>query len=465
MANRSKTKTDAQDAPDVVIKKPVSKKKVLNTDSIEEIAVSKETVKAKKAAKELVAYDPGLLAIVESKDVPATQKQTILEVISPVLAEITSWQNKVDTINVKSLEDTTSMEIAREARLMVLRKRTALAKDVKTYTDAIKLEMAPYQVQIALWKDIFDFCESMMKNIETTCRAKEETLKNFQKAQDDQLKAEREVLLEPYKMYVPYNTDLVKMSPEDFNKLLALSKLAKEEDDKVLAQQAAEQAENAEKARKLEKVNLRINKVSKIGMTYRERSDDYYYKELSISVKDIEDLSDDEFNTLVSDYDKKIGDIIESEKANQKQMESERRAETLRRCNLFLDCKMLQNGLSWDKSGDGSDYVLIIGYDELYKMGSRELSDFVDDHNDKATKQRSINADNKRREEEDRRLDEEAALVKNSTDKENINRFLNKLEDLKVPEMSSDKGKALKGSIEDMIYKIIKYSEDKMKTW
>lgn len=449
--------------------------------------------KVQSVSKELVNHlDAKLVPELLIID-PETVKEKILTTFSPVFTKLSEWKEKVDSIEVNSEDDKEGMQMARESRLFIKNTRVDLEKIVLAEINDVKSRMQPFMNEQLLWKDVLDFCKSMMKNIETLADDKEKYVIKLKEERKKLLVAQRMEKAKKYEGFMPFRPDISYLSDEEFESDLAFGKLAFEKDQEDKLKLEKERKENEEKAAKLQIVNDRINKVSSLGMTF----DDGFYKYLdvcNISVDQVNSLTDDEFDFYIKSFDKKIGAYKTDQFEKEKEREEGKRKELLRRANLFLDVAIKIDGIYYSPGGDQQP-SFIMSHDDLYKLSENMLMNIVAEHNKTSEQNRFKRAEEleaqrikKENEESDRLLkiaqlklqqeqeeerlelkrkqDEEKALQAKAPDKEKLQILSDLIHELKTKDVPGDKemntelGKKIANNVYDLLGKVVKYIDD-----
>ena len=157
---------------------------------------------------------------------PETVKEKILTTFSPVFTKLSEWKDKVNSIEVNNEDDKEGMQMARESRLFIKNTRVDLEKIVLAEINDVKSRMQPLMNEQLLWKDVLDFCKSMMKNIETIADDKEKYVIKLKEERKKLLVAQRMEKAKQYEGFMPFRPDISYLSDEEFESDLAFGKLA-----------------------------------------------------------------------------------------------------------------------------------------------------------------------------------------------------------------------------------------------
>ena len=449
--------------------------------------------KVQSVSKELVNHlDAKLVPELLIID-PETVKEKILTTFSPIFTKLSEWKDKVNSIEVNSEDDKEGMKLARESRLFVKNTRVDLEKIVLAEIGDVKARMQPLMNEQLLWKDVLDFCKSMMKNIETIADDKEKYVTKLKEERKRLIVAQRMEKAKQYEGFMPFRPDISYLSDEEFESDLAFGKLAFEKDQEDKLKLEKERKEKEEEAAKLKLVNDRINKISSIGMTFDDGF--YKYEDLcSIAVEQLGTMIDEEFDFYIKSFDKKIGEHKAKQFEKEKEREEGRRKELLRRVNLFLDVAIKIDGIYYSPGGDQQP-SFIMSHDDLYLCSENDLMDIVARQNKLAEQNRFRRAEElealaaKKEKEETERLtkiaqlklqqeqekerlelkrkqDEEKAIQAKAPDKEKLQILSDLIHELKtkdVPvdkEMNTELGKKIAKNTYDLLGKVVRYIDD-----
>ena len=449
--------------------------------------------KVQSVSKELVNHlDAKLVPELLIID-PETVKEKIITTFSPIFTKLSEWKDKVNSIEVNSEDDKEGMKLARESRLFVKNTRVDLEKIVLAEIGDVKARMQPFMNEQLLWKDVLDFCKSMMKNIETLADDKEKYVTKLKEERKKLLVAQRMEKAKQYEGFMPFRPDISYLSDEEFESDLAFGKLAFEKDQEDKLKLEKERKENEEKAAKLQIINDRMSKISSLGMTF----DDGFYKYLdlcNISVEQIGKITDEEFDLYIKSFDKKIGAYKTDQFEKEKEREERERKELLRRANLFLDVAIKIDGIYYSPGGDQQP-SFIMSHDDLYKLSENMLMNIVAEHNKTSEQNRFKRAEElqalaakKEKEDTDRLLkiaqfklqqeqereslelkrkqDEEKALQAKAPDKQKLQILSDLIHELKTKDVPEDKemntelGKKIANNVYDLLGKVVKYIDD-----
>ena len=449
--------------------------------------------KVQSVSKELVNHlDAKLVPELLIID-PETVKEKIITTFSPIFTKLSEWKDKVNSIEVNSEDDKEGMKLARESRLFVKNTRVDLEKIVLAEIGDVKARMQPFMNEQLLWKDVLDFCKSMMKNIETLADDKEKYVTKLKEERKKLLVAQRMEKAKQYEGFMPFRPDISYLSDEEFESDLVFGKLAFEKDQEDKLKLEKERKENEEKAAKLQIINDRMSKISSLGMTF----DDGFYKYLdvcNISVEQIGKITDEEFDFYIKSFDKKIGAYKTEQFEKEKEREEGRRKELLRRANLFLDVAIKIDGIYYSPGGDVLP-TFIMSHDDLYKLSENMLMNIVADHNKTCEQNRFRRAEElqalaEKKEKEDterltkiaqlklqqeqereslelkRKQDEEKALQAKAPDKEKLKILSDLIHGLKTKDVPGDKemntelGKKISNNVYDLLGKVVRYIDE-----
>lgn len=383
-----------------------------------------------------------LISYVADKNLPDKTTADIIATVGPIFKNIEVWKHKVSEIIVTSSEDSEGMKIAKEARLDVMRIRTALKKQIDEKKLQIKTErIDPIKREYDGWADMFEFIEGMLKGVEKDLRDKEEFAKNLIKKEQDELREARRVLAEPYRTFMPPMVDIALLSQEDFDRALDTAKLAFEGEKIRREKEQKEALEREEENNKLKIINSRINLLS--SMNFKFVDGDYIFGEtIKVSSSMVKEMSVDDFNTYITSVESQIREIEKEAKEIEERERLEKAEAADKKRKIIMDriskidfAKIERDGLYLDIYGIGKEFL--IDYDELYSFSDEVADEYINQMNINSSK-KTIDLQNKRDQEEQLRLERLAAAKKAQEEAE---RLAKEKRDAEEREAMSDKAK------------------------
>jgi hypothetical protein len=150
------------------------------------------------------------------------------------------WKQKIEGLQITSVEQKAEMKMARDARLFLKNTRIIAEKEKDAMRAVIKERMSKDVSEDKLVVECFKLVETAFKNIEKIAQDKEDYAEKLEQERKDKLKAERIQILTPLSEFVPMGLNLADMSEDDFSKLVNganLQKEAKVQADKKLQEE------------------------------------------------------------------------------------------------------------------------------------------------------------------------------------------------------------------------------------
>ena len=271
---------------------------------------------------EATATNTELSVITEKSGLEKKTTDEIAKKFSEFFTTAKEWKQKIEGLQITSVEQKAEMKMARDARLFLKNTRILAQKEADIMRLIIKERMAKDVSEDKFVVECFRLVENAFKNIEKIAQDKEDFAEKLEQERKDKLKAERIEILTPLSEFVPMGLNLADMSEDDFSKLVNganLQKEAKEQADKKAKQEAIE-LENAYKL-----YNERKNKLIPYWNFLKEGQAD----------TDFSQLPEDSFNIIFNEvveakkeYDSKLEQLkLEKEKADaERKKEAENQA-------------------------------------------------------------------------------------------------------------------------------------------
>ena len=159
-----------------------------------------------------------LLEVIEPSKVEQQTGIALKSSFLPFYEKALDWQRKAFELKVTDVSQVREMKMAREARLALRdirldadKKRKALKEDSIRYGRAVQ--------------GVYNVIEALIVPAENHLEEQEKFAEIQEAKRRAELKASREMDLQPYAEFVPFGIDLSKMSEEDFQKTLNGAKL------------------------------------------------------------------------------------------------------------------------------------------------------------------------------------------------------------------------------------------------
>jgi len=203
-----------------------------------------------------------LVKVIEESGLEAQTSNYIKEKFLPFFEQAEEWKQKASMLVVTDASQVHDMKMARTARLALKEIRVNADKTRK----ALKEDSLRYGKAV---QGVYNVIEYLIAPIERHLQEQEDFVAIAEAKRKAELKASREMDLQPYAEFVPYGVMLGEMSEEDYQKLLTGAKLQlqakidaekKAEAERIEAERLAEIArQKAEAERKaIEAENKRL---------------------------------------------------------------------------------------------------------------------------------------------------------------------------------------------------------------
>jgi len=240
-----------------------------------------------------------LKVVPQSTDMVAVMESYFL----PFREQAADWMEKAKAISVTDESQVAEMAAAKAARLALRKIRTgAEAKHKELKEESLKTGQMLDKIKREL--------VGMIEPIEAVLKEKEEFAEVQEEKRKIALRDERTKLLHPYFGSETQHMQLGDMNQSVFESLLAGAKAAKKEKEEAAAEEARVKAETdrkrEEEDRKVReenerlkadrsKLEARVRLITPFGMIWNEVSQSYIKDDLSISLFEIKNDSDDSF--------------------------------------------------------------------------------------------------------------------------------------------------------------------------
>lgn len=153
------------------------------------------------------------------------------------------WKERAQAIEVTDASQITEMKQAREARLALRAVRIEADKMRKV----LKEDSLRYGKAV---QSVYNMIESVCSPLEEHLEKQEKFLEIQEQKRKDELRREREVLLQGFEQYVPYGSDLGAMTDLDFHNLLEFVNFKrKEQEEQAKLEQERQRQEAIEQER------------------------------------------------------------------------------------------------------------------------------------------------------------------------------------------------------------------------
>ena len=191
-----------------------------------------------------------LVQVIEGSGLEVATANYIKEQFIPFFDKAIEWRQKAEALVVTDISQTREMKMAREARLALKEIRVSADKTRKQ----LKEDSLRYGKAV---QGVYNLIEYLIAPIEKHLQEQEDFVVIQEVKRKAEIKASREVELQPFAEFVPFGLNLGEMSEEDYVKTLNGAKLQLQA--KIEAEQKAEAERIArEKAEAEERERIRI---------------------------------------------------------------------------------------------------------------------------------------------------------------------------------------------------------------
>lgn len=191
-----------------------------------------------------------LIKVVETSGLEEQTGSYIKEKFLPFFEQAEEWNRKAKTLVVTDINQKHEMQMARAARLAL--------REIRINADKTRKELKEDSLRYGkAVQGVYNVIEYLIAPTEKYLEEQEKFAEIQEAKRKSELKADREMQLQPYMEYVPYGLPLGDMKEDEFSKLLTGAKLQLEA--KIEAEKKAEQERIArEKAEAEERERIRL---------------------------------------------------------------------------------------------------------------------------------------------------------------------------------------------------------------
>lgn len=191
-----------------------------------------------------------LVKVVETSGVEAQTATTLKEKFLPFFEQAEEWKRKAEALVVTDASQVHDMKMARTARLAL--------KEIRVNADKTRKELKEDSLRYGkAVQGVYNVIEYLIAPIEKHLQEQEDFVAIAEAKRKAELKASREMELQPFAEFVPFGLNLGEMSEEDYAKTLNGAKLQSQA--KIEAEQKAEAERIAkEKAEAEERERIKI---------------------------------------------------------------------------------------------------------------------------------------------------------------------------------------------------------------
>lgn len=212
-----------------------------------------------------------LIKTIQESGLDKTKAQVLLDNFSNYFEIAADWKNKANMLVITNTEQRAEMKMAREGRLFLREKRIAVEKTRKSLKENALREGQTIDA-------IAKILTNLILPIEEDLEAKEKYAEIQEAKIKAELKASREIELQPYIEFVPYGLDFANMSEDNYLKILDGAKLQQqakvELEAKIEAERIAREKAEAEERVRIIKENekLKVENEAKEKQLAEERA-------------------------------------------------------------------------------------------------------------------------------------------------------------------------------------------------
>lgn len=213
--------------------------------------------------------------LIERNGIQVAPNQSIVGAFLNFFSDIKRWQEQAATLTITSVEQKNEMKIARQARLAL--------KNIRVEVEHTRKKLKEDSLRIGQTIDaIARILTNEIAPIEAHLEEQEKFAELQEKRRKAQLRAERELALEPFAVETKHY-NLEEMSEESFSSLLASITLAFEQKQATLAaaeeQRVAQAKAEAEEREAMRKENERLKAEAVIAEKARAEAEQEAQKE------------------------------------------------------------------------------------------------------------------------------------------------------------------------------------------
>lgn len=198
-----------------------------------------------------------LMQVIETSQLEKQTGDYIKEKFLPFFEQAQEWKSKAETLVVTSVTQTREMQMARQARLAL--------RDIRINADKIRKELKEDSLRYGkAVQGVYNVIEYLIAPIEKHLEEQEKFAEIQDAKRRAELKANREMELQPYAEFVPMGIDFGLMTDIDWIKFLHGIKLqyqAKvDEEARIEAERIAKEKAEADERERIKKENERLKK-------------------------------------------------------------------------------------------------------------------------------------------------------------------------------------------------------------
>jgi hypothetical protein len=277
-----------------------------------------------------------------AEKVTAEKQQEVSNVLNQIFTGTSDWENQVDAIEVKGIDDRMSINLADAARLNVKKARISAEKIFDAKREEVQQRMSDFKTEDALWLKAKQIMQIKFKAIEDKAEWKAKYVERYEKEQRELRTENRRLQVQKFSPDVAL-IEFENMSDETFS--VFISGIEKAYNDKIEAARKAEEeriakekAEAEERERiRLENERLKLEAIEKEKQMVAERAKaEAERKAVELKAKKEKELADAKLKAEKEANEKLQAEIRAKAEAEQKakreaaaKVEAEKKAKEL----------------------------------------------------------------------------------------------------------------------------------------
>lgn len=277
-----------------------------------------------------------------AEKVTAEKQQEVSNVLNQIFTGTSDWENQVDAIEVKGIDDRMSINLADAARLNVKKARISAEKIFDAKREEVQQRMSDFKTEDALWLKAKQIMQIKFKAIEDKAEWKAKYVERYEKEQRELRTENRRLQVQKFSPDVAL-IEFENMSDETF--AVFISGIEKAYNDKIEAAKKAEEeriakekAEAEERERiRLENERLKLEAIEKEKQMAAERAKaEAERKAVELKAKKEKELADAKLKAEKEANEKLQAEIRAKAEAEQKakreadaKVEAEKKAKEL----------------------------------------------------------------------------------------------------------------------------------------
>jgi colicin import membrane protein len=377
-----------------------------------------------------------LAKVINESGLDKTKAQVLLENFSNYFEIASDWENKAKALVITNIEQKAEMKMAREGRLFLKEKRVAVEKTRKSLKENVLREGQTID-------SIAKILTNLILPIEKDLEQKEKFAELQEAKRKAELKAAREMELQPYHEFIPVGLDFGVMDEENYQKFLKSVKIQLQN---KLDLEAEIEAKRIAKEKAEQKKNERLNKMFTIGLKWD--GEQFSFRDINFHWTDLICLSDPEFEKT-----------FEEAKKRKEQIENEEKQENER---LKKEAEAKEKQLAKERAKAESERKKIEEAAKKEREEKERLQAEIRAKAEAEEKARKEAADKLIAEQKAKELAEKKAM--NAPDKIKLLELSNRIENISLPELKSDEAIKILSDVKNLLSKVTTFIKEKSET-